>query len=121
MTLGEVHFRVLAAMRSHGSLTVRSFSHSPTIDGGGEFDRLPARIEELREAGYAIETVMETTARGKRYGRYFLRGEPEVSGASSTPVHPDGADLKTQGAASEAVEQPSLFDIPAPSPYRDAA
>lgn len=35
-------------------------------------DRLGARIHELREDGWHIETVMESNASGKRYARYAL-------------------------------------------------
>lgn len=43
--------------------------------------RLSARIKELRDKGYDIETVMvETTTRfgeSCRYARYILKGEPD--------------------------------------------
>lgn len=116
--MNKANVRVLAAMRSHGSVTPKSFL-APTVDGGDEITRLAARVNELREAGYTIETVMDKTVRGKRFARYFLRGEPEASGATSNPIEPDGADLKTQEVAPEAPA--TLFDVPAASPYRVAA
>lgn len=121
MSLNQGNLRVLAAMRSYGSVTPKSFL-APTVDGGDEITRVAARVNELRDAGYSIETVMDRSAKGKRFARYYLRGEPEASGVSSDPIEPDGADLKTQEEAPEAlVEQPSLFDPPSQSPYREAA
>lgn len=35
--------------------------------------RLAARIEELRDEGYDIETELRKDATGKTYARYFLR------------------------------------------------
>lgn len=108
--LNAMHHRVLAAMRSHGSVTPRSFRY-PTIDGGDETDRLAARINELRDHGYAIETVIETTAKGKRHARYFLSGEP----ASGVPSTPPSGDLprEEQGDHQDGTPEPTLFDMPA--------
>lgn len=33
---------------------------------------LPARIKDLRDAGYDIKTVMHRDLRGKRYAKYYL-------------------------------------------------
>lgn len=119
--LGAIHYRILAALRAHGSVTVRSFSHSPTIDGGPEFDRLPARIEELREAGHTITTRLEKTSRGKRYGRYFLTNDVVVSSVS--PAGQGRAQPVTQQRQSgETLETPALFDMPTkPSSAVEAA
>jgi hypothetical protein len=38
--------------------------------------RLAARIADLKDEGYRIETTMETSdLNGKRFARYFLLGE----------------------------------------------
>lgn len=37
--------------------------------------RLAARIPEIREKGYRIDTIMVNTANGKRHARYLLRGK----------------------------------------------
>jgi hypothetical protein len=78
---------------------------------------LNARILELREHGYHIETVIERTGRGKRYARYFLRGEP----ADARPV----AQVESQGDPEAQVEpEPtSLFDLQRTpfDPYGEAA
>lgn len=34
--------------------------------------RLASRIDELRQQGYAIETIMKKDEKGKRYARYRL-------------------------------------------------
>lgn len=61
--------RILAYMQGHGSITPLE-----ALEYCGSF-RLSARIKNLRDAGYSIETVSETK-NGKTYARYFLKGEP---------------------------------------------
>ena len=61
--------RILAYMQGHGSITPLE-----ALEYCGSF-RLSARIKNLRDAGYGIETVSETK-NGKTYARYFLKGEP---------------------------------------------
>ena len=61
--------RILAYMQGHGSITPLD-----ALEYCGSF-RLSARIKDLRDAGYSIETVNETK-NGKTYARYFLKGEP---------------------------------------------
>jgi len=66
---------ILDHMRDYGSITsMEAFS----VFG---VTRLSARILELREMGYDIETMMlETTTRfgeTARYGKYILKGEPK--------------------------------------------
>ena len=39
-------------------------------------DRLAARVFELREAGYLIDSVSERTPMGARIARYYLRERP---------------------------------------------
>jgi hypothetical protein len=111
--LNATHFRILAALRAYGSLTPRSFDRQPVIDGGDEIDRLAPRILELREHGYNIETVIERTARGKRYARYFLRGEP----ADARPVAQGDPEAQVEP------EPTSLFDLQRTpfDPYGEAA
>jgi hypothetical protein len=46
------------------------------LDCGCGF-RLGARVHELREAGYDVETEWETTAAGARIARYVLHEKPE--------------------------------------------
>jgi hypothetical protein len=99
--LNATHFRILDAMRHHGSVTPRSF-RAPTIDRGDEIDRLAPRIGELREHGYSIETVMEKSSRGKRFARYILRDKPQPTGPSSPKPTLDAGD-----ALFEVPHQPS--------------
>lgn len=119
MSPSNTCLRVLTAMRSNGSVTPRSFRH-PTIDGGDEMDRLAARINELREAGYLIETRIEKSTSGKRFARYFLSGEDARLVTAPEPACPS----ETTTTAPEPVEQ-TMFDMPAHpatrSPYEDAA
>lgn len=61
--------RILAYMQGHGSITPLE-----ALEYCGSF-RLSARIKNLRDSGYAIQTVSETK-NGKTYARYFLKGEP---------------------------------------------
>jgi hypothetical protein len=76
--LNANNLRVLAALRANrGGVTPRDFNHAPTIDGHDEMERLAARILELREHGYLITTVMETSFKNKRYARYTLVAEPD--------------------------------------------
>lgn len=37
--------------------------------------RLSACIYNIRQAGYEVETVRRSDARGRHYARYYLRGE----------------------------------------------
>lgn len=77
--------RVLRALEGVGSLglTVEDFDGTrDVIDGGPRLKRLAARIGELRDEGYEIETRTEVV-NGSRYARYILRG-------SEKPRHGDG-------------------------------
>lgn len=61
--------KVLNYMRVNGSITnMDAYSQLNMTD-------LAQRIMDARNAGYNIETVMETSEKGKRYGRYFLHEE----------------------------------------------
>lgn len=60
--------RVLAYMRTHKGITALDAIRLP----GGMVMRLAARIADLRDDGYTIDTEMEKTEKGKRYARYFL-------------------------------------------------
>lgn len=61
--------RILAYMQGHGSISTLE-----ALEYCGSF-RLSARIKNLRDAGYMIQTTNETK-NGKTYARYFLKGEP---------------------------------------------
>lgn len=61
--------RILAYMQGHGSI-----SPLEALEYCGSF-RLSARIKNLRDAGYMIQTTNETK-NGKTYARYVLKGEP---------------------------------------------
>lgn len=117
--MNNTQLRVLAALRSHGSLTPRDFRY-PTIDGGDEMDRLAARINELRDAGHNIVTTIEVTARRKRYARYQLHGEA-ASDVPSPSAALRGPAESSPGGASETA--PPLFELPvqASGHYGDAA
>ena len=60
---------VLNHLREYGSIT--------SIEAFGVYaiTRLSAVIFNLREDGYDIPMTFETSKNGKRYGRYFLKGE----------------------------------------------
>lgn len=60
---------VLNHLRKHKSIT------SMTAFRLYEITRLSAKIFTLREKGYKIPMVMETSRKGKRYGRYYLNEE----------------------------------------------
>ena len=62
--------RILAYMQGHGSISTLE-----ALEYCGSF-RLSARIKNLRDSGYAIQTVSETKD-GKTYARYFLKGESD--------------------------------------------
>lgn len=57
--------QILEYMRKHGSITPLE-----ALEYCGSF-RLSARIKNLRDAGYSIDTVNETK-NGKTYARYIL-------------------------------------------------
>ena len=59
--------RLLAHLEENGSITP-----GEALLVHGVF-RLAARINELREMGYSIDTVMHVDATGKRYARYWLQ------------------------------------------------
>lgn len=116
--MNDTQTRVLRLLREHGSLTPRSFRH-PTIDGGEEMDRLAARINELRELGHNIITVMETSPAGKRYARYVLRGEVEEEQSEHDPpsvLAPGGPHGPGDPAAPPAHR---LFEVPVRHPDFD--
>ena len=63
---------ILSYMREKGSITQK--------DAVELFDcyRLGARIHDLREMGYLIDSVPEKNKNGARWARYILRGEPDA-------------------------------------------
>jgi len=63
------------AIRSH-LITQRVITALDALNHYGCF-RLAARIDELRQEGMDIETVLEKR-NGKRYARYVLRGQAEM-------------------------------------------
>lgn len=60
--------RLLAHLESEGSITP---GEALLVHG---IFRLAARINDLRDAGHDIETVMHVDRAGKRYARYWLQG-----------------------------------------------
>ena len=58
--------RVLAWLKTHGTLTVREAVTEHNIMS------VPKRIEELRRAGYSIRMDWVQTETGTRYGVYRL-------------------------------------------------
>ncbi len=65
--------QILQHLRRHGSITPLE-----ALNQYGIF-RAAARVDELRDAGQRIETVMESR-NGKRYARYVYLSEPEQRG-----------------------------------------
>lgn len=58
---------VLRHLRRHGNISQRD----ALVDYG--ITRLASRIDELRNSGYRIKTVMKRNpATGRSYGRYFF-------------------------------------------------
>jgi hypothetical protein len=72
---------------------------APTTDGGKPILRLPARINELRGAGFAIATSRAPNGTAN----YFLRAQPPP--ALPTPV----ASIKLEEQPGKPDEQPRLF------------
>lgn len=63
--MNKQDMQVLAYLRSHDGMTTR--------DACEEYILSPAkRIQELRDAGYDIETVKRKTESGRKYGVYVL-------------------------------------------------
>jgi hypothetical protein len=74
--MSQQRYRVLEALRSSPTgVTSRQFSHDFDIE------RAAARIQELRDEGYAIDTVRDPDVEGRRRYRFVLRAEPEQAGA----------------------------------------
>ncbi len=59
--------KVLEHMRRHGSITSMDAFEMYNIT------RLSAKIFNLREEGYRIDTIRETSKNGTTYGRYILK------------------------------------------------
>lgn len=68
--------RIIDYMKSHKGIT----SMDAFTDLG--ITRLSARIKELRESGYTIDTIMmegmNRFGEVVRYGKYVLKGEPNA-------------------------------------------
>lgn len=64
--------QILAYMKRKGSITSWDAFQDLKIT------RLSGRIKDMRDEGYEIETVMEESKEGRRYGRYYLIKEPSA-------------------------------------------
>lgn len=62
--------QIVAYMKRKGSIT--SWDAFADL----HITRLSGRIKDMRDAGYVINTVMEESEEGRRYGRYYLIKEP---------------------------------------------
>lgn len=62
--------QIIGYMKENGSITNWDAFEKLQIT------RLSGRIKDARDAGYVINTVMEVSEEGKRYGRYILIKEP---------------------------------------------
>lgn len=64
--------KILAYCDKHGSITVREAFNKLNINSPTK------RISELRKAGYDVQTITESRAKGNgetvRYTRYFIGG-----------------------------------------------
>jgi hypothetical protein len=95
--------RVLAALRRAGPQGVGQVDIvTGRIDGRAAILRGPSRINELRAAGFAIETKRESDGTA----RYVLRGEPD----SEAPGTPPPAPAPVSPPAGEPLV---LLDLPA--------
>lgn len=65
------NMKVLNYMRTHQGITSMDAFRKLGIT------RLSARIHDLRDAGFTITMLWETSESGSRYGRYYLEGEHE--------------------------------------------
>lgn len=97
--------RVLVALRQHRQGISQADFLSPTIDGLPPIGRLAARVEDLRDRGYRIDT----RRRPGQYAVYKLAGEP----ASETIPAPEA--LMSDGQA--ALLSPTVGAAPPLSPY----
>ena len=61
--------KILKHLKENGSITTMTAFRRYGIT------RLSGRIYDLREQGYEIDMVWETSPNGARYGRYILREE----------------------------------------------
>lgn len=87
--------RVLAALRN-GPLNTADFLAPNVCDGGKPIIRLAARIHDLQERGYRVETRRRLNSTVD----YFLVGEPEgAHGKSPRASVPTGAGSATTSAA----------------------
>lgn len=64
--------QILAYMKRKGSITSWDAFQDLKIT------RLSGRIKDMRDMGYEIDTVMEESEEGKRYGRYIIKKEPSA-------------------------------------------
>jgi hypothetical protein len=105
--------RILRALVQRGErgISQADFASSPTIDGGPPVWRVPARVDELRRRGHAIETRRVRTAHGAHIAVYALL--PEVAPADPsagvnqlTPAGPEPLALDLGDAATRRPASP---------------
>ena len=74
MNLSGDRLRVLQALRAARPNAISVDEICDTLN----MRRPEARIHELKQMGYRIETVMVKAPSGRRYGRYRLIAEPVI-------------------------------------------
>src|SRR4051794_954643 len=77
--------RIVRMLRSTGDRGITQLDvDAPTLDGGTPIRRLASRINELRDAGY----VINTHARRNKMAVYRLESEPEQARPAAEPPSP---------------------------------
>ena len=110
--------RVLAVMR-HRPVTLADFDCQPACDGGDRITRLGARIQDLKDDGYRVDSQ-----RVGHIARYTLIAEPETSGdrgmpdarpdqGACQPARPRASSTPAAADSSPCGVQASLFDLEA--------
>ncbi|CAB4894599.1 unannotated protein [freshwater metagenome] len=88
MTVAQLHRkptqrqRLLAALRN-GPVNETRFAAPDVLDGGTPIQRVAARVYELRQAGYWIDTVRQSNGTAT----YHLRAEPGTAAAGEAADH----------------------------------
>jgi hypothetical protein len=114
MTAPTQNARVLAALRKAGPAGVKTadFLAPDVIDGGEPVIRLPARVNDLREAGHVIVTHREPN----QTARYvLLRDAEDVASALRSAT----AERPRQDAEAERADL-TLWDVPPQMTVRTA-
>ena len=98
-------YRLLQALRNAGDAGLSSWDAVHTLG----MLRAGARLKELREEGFEIETLRDPSVNGQARFRYVLRAEPESSwGEAQSPAERQPTGMVTGVSPHE----DALFEIP---------